>query len=384
MKRPPFSRWFLLPLTLVLLTQCRPSPSATPVDPKNQTPQQPVEAKAKQPGSTLPQPPVNPPVEAVKKVPAPKAPEFRFVSHPSLTLKKIGSLTQPVQSLALHPNCKAVAAGAKNWELARFGADGKLAWSTRKVQVACPAGNRCSEFPRAQFMPNDNLVAMMDGDSLRMFNPKGRMLALRGGFLQAVLDFRVSPDGKIVGALYPHGLALWRTSGGLLHKVEIPGASQFFIVGKDYVRVAIDNKIVPYKLASKEGKTEYELDGPVMAMVGELDYLSQFFLTRKFFYFWDKGFYSFPFSPDTRPLLPVSRSRFLVLVVRGGKFWLQSPTNSLEGKSATPTINTWELVGVTLAGVTPGADPVTAANDKCIAIASGNDVYFLALPDPLP
>ncbi len=189
MKCLPLTRWFLLPLTLALFSQCRPNPSSGPAGAKQEPRKDPVEADAKNPDPKLAPPPRNPPVEAVKKAPVVKAPELQFVTHPPLALKKIGTLTQPVQSLSLHPECKAVAAGAKNWELARLGADGKLAWSTRKTQVPCPANNRCSEFPRAQFLPNDNLVAMMDGDSLRMFNSRGRMLALRGGFLQAVLDF---------------------------------------------------------------------------------------------------------------------------------------------------------------------------------------------------
>ncbi|PKN44643.1 MAG: hypothetical protein CVU59_11170 [Deltaproteobacteria bacterium HGW-Deltaproteobacteria-17] len=378
MKRPPLSRWFLLPLTVALLTQCRPSPSATPVDPKTRTPPQPVEAKDKQKGTTLPQPPVAPPVEAVKKAPAPKRPEFRFVSHPSLTLKKIGSLTQPVQSLALHPNCKAVAAGAKNWELARFGSDGKLAWSTRKVQVACPAGNRCSEFPRAQFLPNDNLVAMMDGDSLRMFSPKGRMLALRGGFLQAVLDFRVSPDGKIVGALYPHGLALWRTTGGLLRKVEIPGATSFDfffrnVDGKTLksLHVASGDQILGFDLEFKERVELHKLDGPVLSLSGS-DYL-----TPKSTYLSDKTLSARPLPPDSRVFLILPSGEHRMIAVRDGKFMILGPHNQQTGSPRI--VDTWEL-----AGVTPGADPVVAANDKCLAIASGNDVYFLTLPDPLP
>ncbi|MBU1244619.1 hypothetical protein KJ612_15570 [Myxococcota bacterium] len=372
-------------LTLVLLTQCRPSPSATPVDPKNQTPQQPVEAKNKQTDPTLPPPPMNPPVEAAKKTP-PKTPEFRFVSHPSLTLKKIGSLTQPVQSLALHPDCKAVAAGAKNWELARFGADGKLAWSTRKVQVACPAGNRCNEFPRAQFLPNDNIVAMMDGDSLRMFNPKGRMLALRGGFLQAVLDFRVSPDGKLVGALYHHGLALWRTTGGLLRKVEIPGATRFVFSRSNEISIVVGKDILVYPLDLSHGTSILQLDNALLEL-GEGADFQRSFLTSRRWYKWDKDFYYYPIAEGSVALRSVSTHLHRLLSVRDGRYVLQFPSHSLMvsmagtivHRTTDRTYDEWEL-----AGVTPGADPVTAANDKCIAIASGNDVYFLALPDPLP
>jgi hypothetical protein len=39
---------------------------------------------------------------------------------------------------------------------------------------------------------------------------------------------------------------------------------------------------------------------------------------------------------------------------------------------------------IPLEGVTPGTDPVTAANAKCVAIASGKDVWFAKLADPLP
>jgi len=374
MKCIPLSRWFLLPLMLALFTQCRPNPSATPVDPKMETPKNPVEADAKNPDPKLPPPPMNPPVEAVKKAPVVKVPELQFVTHPSLALKKIGTLTQPVQSLALHPECKAVAAGARNWELARLGADGKLAWSTRKTQVPCPANNRCSEFPRAQFLPNDNLVAMMDGDSLRMFNSRGRMLALRGGFLQAVLDFRVSRDGKVAGALYPHGLALWRTSGGLLRKQEIPGATAFDFdagtgPGKKIV-VAIGNKIVQYDLDFTNEKTLLELDGPV------IDFTANQYLTGTRSYGPEKS--TSP-TPAANPLPPQSRVlRSMpglpqhVLAVRSGKLVILK-------RQATPTVEVWEL-----AGVTPGAEPVTAVNDRCLAIASGTDVYLLMLPLPLP
>ena len=367
MKRLLFSRWSQVVFSLALLTQCRPNPSSTPVAPNAQTPPN-VEADEKDPVVT---PPVEtPPVEAVKKIPAVSPPAPRFVQHPALPMKKIGTLTQEVSSLALHPDCRAVAAGAKHWELARLGADGKLAWSTRAARVPCPTGNRCTEFPRAQFLPNDNVVAMMDGDSLRMFNPRGRMLALRGGFLQAVLDFRASPDGKIVGALYPHGLALWRTSGGLIRKQEIQGATAFDFVftstsGKK-IQVAAARKALQFDLDFSNEKTLHELDGAVIGVSQSL------FLTTSRAYDLEKVAQSLPHAPGARALRLLPLKFPHVLAVHSGKYVILHV-------SGEHTFEEWELTGVL-----PSADPVTAANAGCVAIASGADVYFVALPASLP
>jgi hypothetical protein len=376
MRRLRFSPILFLALTVALLPQCRPA--AAPADPVTTTP--PVEPVAKTPAPTPDPTPVTPPAEAAKKTlpPPPKEPELVFVSHPAVQLKKLGALTQPVQSLALHPDCKAVLAGAKNWELARLGADGKTAWTTRKTPVNCPPGNRCSEFPRAAFLPNDHVVAMMDGDSLRMFSPRGKMMALRGGFLQHVLDFRVSPDGKLVGALYPHGLALWRVSGGLLRKVAIPGARAFDFAfttnceGKQekHVLVSVDNRVLEFGLELDNSTELWKLDGPVV------DFSSTRFLTAGTRY---EAFQSVPPTPDGTLLPPGTRSLRVTpagphwaLVVRDEKYGLlrRHPTSRV---SFLP-----------LEGVTPGADPVTAANGKCVAIASGKEVWFAKLPDPLP
>ncbi len=365
------SRLFLLPLVLAWLPQCRPA-AAPAAGPQTTTP--PAETDAKAP--VTPPSPMTPPAEAPKKVipPPPKEPELVFRTHPAVTLKKIGSLTQPVQSLALHPECKAVLAGAKNWELARLGADGKTVWTTRTAPVRCPAGNRCAEFPRAAFLPNDHVVAMMDGDSLRMFSPKGRMMALRGGFLQHVLDFRVSPDGKLAGALYPHGLALWRTTGGLLRKVEIPGASAFDFDfrtrdGKTekFIMVGVDDRVLEFGLELAASKELWKLDGPVV------DFGARQFLTAKSRYETEK---SEPPTPDNRPIPPGTRglrvvtTRFhWVLAIRDGKYVLLR-------RHPAPLV---ELLPIE--GVTPVAEPVTAANGKCVAIASGNEVWFAMVPD---
>jgi hypothetical protein len=382
MTRSP--RFFLplLLLTFTLSTRCRPAATTTEAA---TTP--PVEAPAKTPAKTpekTPTPdttPMTPPTEAVKKTapePPVKEPEPVVVSHPAVTLKKLGSLTQPVRSLALHPECKAVLAGAKNWELARLGADGKTVWTTRTAPVRCPAGNRCSEFPRALFLPNDHVVAMMDGDSLRMFSPRGKMMALRGGFLQHVLDFRVSVDGKLVGALYPHGLALWRTSGGLLRKVEIPGAAAFDFAfttnceGKPekHVLVSVDDRVLEFGLELAGSRELWKLDGPVV------DFHATAFLTAKTRY---ETFGGVPPAPestglltDTRPLRVLPSRPHWVLAVREGKYAL------LRRQPAS------KVAVVPLEGVTPGADPVTAVNGKCVAIASGNEVWFARLPDSLP
>lgn len=374
MNRLRFSPVHFLALCVALLPQCRPT--AAPADPTTTT--TPVEPDAK--GPALPPPPRTPPTEATKKVvpPPPKEPELVFVSHPAVALKKLGSLTQPVQSLALHPECKAVLAGAKNWELARLGADGKTTWTTRSVPVRCPAGNRCSEFPRAAFLPNDHVVAMMDGDSLRMFSPRGKMMALRGGFLQHVLDFRVSPDGKLVGALYPHGLALWRTSGGLLRKVEIPGAAAFDFAfttdcegkAEKQVLVSVDDRVLEFGLELAGSRELWKLDGAV------IDFRATGFLTAKTRY---ETFHGVPPSPEstsvppgTRALRVASARQPWTLAVRGEKFVLlrRHPDSKV-------TVLPFE-------GVTPGAATVTAANEKCVAIAAGHDVWFAKLPDPLP
>ena len=369
MRRSLSSRLLLLTFTIALLTQCRPT--AAPADPTTTTTPPPVEPDVKGPAPT----PVPPPVEATKKVvpPKPLEPELVFVSHPAVTLKKLGSLTQPVQSLALHPECKAVLAGAKNWDLARLGVDGKVAWTTRAVPVRCPAGNRCSEFPRARFLPNDHVVAMMDGDSLRMFSPRGKMMALRGGFLQHVLDFRVSPDGKLVGALYPHGLALWRTSGGLLRKVEIPGATAFDFAfrtrdGKTEksIMVAVDDRVLEFGLELAGSKELWKLDGPVV------DFRSYQFLTARTRYETEKSLHptpqSSPLPPGTRALRLVATGFLGVLAVHEGKYvYLR--------RHPAPQV---ELMP--LEGVTPGTEPVTAENGKCVAIAAGKDVWFAMVP----
>jgi len=375
MRRFFSSRLFLLPLVLVLLPQCRPA-AAPAASPKTTTPP-PMEPDGKEP--VTPPTPMTPPTEAPKKValPTPREPELAFVSHPAVALKKLGTLTQPVQSLALHPECKAVLAGAKNWELARLGADGKLAWTTRNAPVRCPTGNRCAEFPRAAFLPNDHVVAMMDGDSLRMFSPRGKMMALRGGFLQHVLDFRASPDGKLVGALYPHGLALWRVTGGLLRKVEIPGATAFdfehrTLDGKTekFVLVAVDDRVLEFGLELAASKELWKLDGPVV------DFRAGQFLTARTRYETEK---SQPPTPDNRPLPPGTRALRVVANAPHGVLAIRDGKYVFLRRHPAPRV---ELLP--LDGAIPDAEPVTAANGKCVAIAAGNDVWFARLPDPLP
>ncbi len=134
--------------------------------------------------------------------------------------------------------------------------------------------------------------------------------------------------------------------------------------------VAVGNKIVQYDLDFTNDKTLLELDGPV------IDLTANQYLTGTRSYGPERITTpppaSSPLPPQSRGLRSMPGLSRHVLAVRGGKLVILK-------LQATQTVEVWEL-----AGVTPGAEPVTAVNDRCLAVASGADVYFLMLPVPLP
>lgn len=356
----------------LIMTGCTPGKS--PVNPPARNPEHPNTESGdtqREPENPKPPDPVDLPGPTGEKAPEPPTGPT-FVAHPELKLRKIGSLSREVGSLAIHPKCTAVAAGAPQWELARFGADGKQHWNTRKgnFTVTCPPKNRCDEIPRARFLANDNIIAAMDGDSLRQFNRAGRVQSFRGGFLEAVLDFGISPDSRLAGALYSHGLGLWRTAGGLLQKKEVDGASRFLLRNRTMV-TADRNKLNFMSHDFKSFRTQ-ELDGAVVDLSGT-GHIWVLTNTRAYRYD-DQPIppISFSLAPDSRPLHLVTETLPpMVLAIREGNLVLQ--------KRAEETVFEWKLSGVPLAET-----PVTAAAPGCVAIASGPDVYFLVLPNPMP
>ncbi len=354
--------WGMLPW---LLAQCRPASSPrTAEKPKPEDVPQPSEKRPALEPETKNTEPAEVPADA--GIPAlPPPPVFRVTSRGEIPLRKLGSLSQNVAFVKVHPKCTGGLAAAAQWELARFDSSGKLAWSTRKNGIACPHGNRCHETPRAAVLPNENVVAVLDGDSLRMFNARGRMMALRGGFLQATLDFGVSPDGKLVAALYPHGLALWRATGGLVRKQELPGATRFsfdYTQGR-HVQVLIGREVRRYELDfSGEPVTRTLADDGV-------DLLRNRVLTvRESLGPAD----AVRLPADLQPLRLVSTGMHVVLGMRAGRMVIQKLA---AGENQTTDVQEWEITGISW------KTPILAdVNEGCLAAADGADVYFALLP----
>lgn len=324
-----------------------------------------AEASGKLSGPERPEgkPSLSPPAEAPRKS-VPPAPRFRVTPRGEIDLRKVGQLSRNATSLTVHPKCTGFLAAAPFWELARFDAAGKRIWSTKNT-VTCPHGNRCHETPRAAFLPNENVVAVMDGDSLRMFSQKGRMMALRGGFLQSVLDFAVSPDGKMVAALYPHGLAMWRAAGGLIRKPEIPGAVRFSFDNSrgKYIQVVVGREIRRYPL---------DFSGePVTRTVTEdvVDILRDRVLTTVRSMGPDDAVV---LPPDFTPRRIVSAGMHLILGLRGSRMVIVRPVPAAGGDI---DVQEWEI-----RGIPDVSSAVVDVSEGCIAAASGTDVYFALLP----
>lgn len=290
---------------------------------------------------------------------------FRVTQRDAVSLRKLGSISRDITTLSLHPKCMGVLVGAPHWTLARFDDAGNLLWSTEKTLV-CPYANRCHETPRAAFLPNENVVALLDGDSLRMFNTRGRMMALRGGFLQSVFDFGVSSDGKFIAALYPHGLAIWRATGGLMRKPEIPGATRFTFDDSQETRkivVVVGSQVRRYSLDFTGEPETQTVSGDVV------DVRKNRILTTTHSL---SSHETVTLPADFKPLRIVSTSMHVLLGMRNARLVMIHLT-----VTADPTINIqeWEITGFPEKTL-----PVVDVNEGCIAVAVGASVYFSLLP----
>lgn len=358
--------YYLLFIVSVLsLMHCRtvsPTQKTThlyPVEPKSKQNTVPHEALHKQVPTSMH------PTESETQTTFSETPRFRVTQRDAVSLRKLGSISRNITTLSLHPKCMGVLVGAPHWTLARFDGAGNLLWSTEKTLV-CPYANRCHETPRAAFLPNENVVALLDGDSLRMFNTRGRMMALRGGFLQSVFDFGVSPDGKFIAALYPHGLAIWRATGGLVRKPEIPGATRFTFDDSQETRkvvVVVGSQVRRYSLDFKGEPETKSVFGDV------LDVRKNHILTTAHSLSPDD---TVTLPADLKPLRIVSTGMHVLLGMRNARLVIVHLTVT---DDSTIDIQEWEITGFPDKTL-----PVVDVNEGCIAVAVGASVYFSLLP----
>ncbi|MBU1240226.1 hypothetical protein KJ865_11005, partial [Myxococcota bacterium] len=270
--------------------------------------------------------------------------------------------------IAVNADCTHVAAGSTGMTVGVVATTKGKAWKRSDVRNVC-AGPSCHEGARVGFIQGNRwLMAAINGDTIRKFSLKsGRLAPFRGGFGGRIQDFVVSPH--YVAALYKHGLAVWRTTVGLISKKKQPGMVRLF----GGPRVLL--------LASKQSLTLVSRGGKTMAtaLVDSLPMDARpvkkgwavLFAKKVVLYSATlKKTASMPLLPNHRGILLVpSKAAFPGVITASG-----SDLSLL-------THDKNQFAGVALKGVPTFKSGTTrlAAGSKCIALSQDKGLWFVTV-----
>ncbi|MDA3863278.1 MAG: hypothetical protein PF689_05345 [Deltaproteobacteria bacterium] len=167
----------------------------------------------------------------VKSTPIKK---IAIVQGDPIQFKKIKvKIKTRINAFDVSSDCKNIAVGGKMMDLSLITKNGKNKWQINHIRNTCQ-GKRCTEGVVPFFLTdNKKIIAALNGDTLRKFNIQGKALAFRGGYPGRIKKFSLFNSKKYVAAQYRHGLAVWRTTIGLVGKIKIPFRDRLFFGKED-------------------------------------------------------------------------------------------------------------------------------------------------------